>query len=85
MKHSKLMTKRPVFNADNVATICGVTGAQVTRWIKGGVLVAYRVSPYARGIRVTRQALTQFLKSNGMEDRLPLIEGAKHESEQQRR
>lgn len=69
-----------VFGVYNLTEICGVPASQVNAWVRSGILVAYRVSRRIEGIRVTRQTLIQFMKLNGMEDRLPLI-GESCESE----
>lgn len=54
-----------VFTTGQVAKICKVSTATVTKWIDSGQLKGYRI-PGSQYRRVPRHRLIQFLKSNGL-------------------
>ena len=58
-----------VYTTGKIGTICGVTPATVKKWIRDGLLIAYRMPGQGRWPgqwRVTRINLRRFMTDNGI-------------------
>ena len=61
------LSSKTVLTTGEVATICKVAARTVSKWIDSGRLDGYRI-PGSRDRRVTRDALQNFIRTNGLPD-----------------